>query len=183
MWEIVKRYPLILDVIERAARTGGKENTVTLLASHAYEDFTGTKDAPNPIGTALAKTAGVKLIGKQVGDYSTLIADTRLSPAAQACIEGIRNVPGEYAQFLAVFGSGQDKVVEMLQVDLSPTELWTFTTNPDERNARARVKAIKPHWPLAVVIAWLAERYPRGLTAQGLTEIDESLLTTELRAA
>jgi hypothetical protein len=71
----------------------------------------------------------------------------------------------------------------MLQVDLSPTELWTFTTNPDERNARARVKAIKPHWPLAVVIAWLAERYPRGLTAQGLTEIDESLLTTELRAA
>ncbi|HEX5601398.1 MAG TPA: hypothetical protein VFX63_02570, partial [Pyrinomonadaceae bacterium] len=75
-----------------------------------------------------------------------------------------------------VFGSGLDKVVEMLQIDLSPSELWTFTTNPDERNARARVHSLKPTWPMAVVIAWLAERYPRGLTAQGLTEIDESEL-------
>jgi hypothetical protein len=183
MWEVVKHYPLILDVIERAARTGGKENAVTLLASHAYEDFTGSKDVPNPIGVALAKTAGVKLIGKQVGDYTRLIAETGLSPAAHACIEGIKNVPGEHAQFLGVFGSGQDKIVEMLQIDLSPSELWTFTTNPDERNARARVQSIKPMWPMAVVIAWLAERYPRGLTAQGLTDIDESELTNELRVA
>jgi hypothetical protein len=176
MWEVVKHYPLILNVIERAARTGGKENAVTLLASHAYEDFTGSRDVPNPIGIALAKTAGVKLIGKQVGDYKRLIEDTGLSPAAQGCIEGIKNVPGEHAQFLGVFGSGQDKIVEMLQIDLSPSELWTFTTNPDERNARARVQSLKPTWPMAVVIAWLAERYPRGLTAHGLTEIDESEL-------
>jgi len=176
MWEVVKHYPLILNVIERAARTGGKENAVTLLASHAYEDFTGSRDVPNPIGVALAKTAGVKLIGKQVGDYKRLIEETGLSPAANACIEGIKNVPGEHAQFLGVFGSGQDKIVEMLQIDLSPSELWTFTTNPDERNARARVQTLKPTWPMAVVIAWLAERYPRGLTAHGLTEIDESEL-------
>lgn len=182
MWEVVKHYPLILNVIERAARTGGKENAVTLLASHAYEDFTGSRDVPNPIGIALAKTTGVKLIGKQVGDYKRLIEDTGLSPAAQACIEGIKNVPGEHAQFLGVFGSGQDKIVEMLQIDLSPSELWTFTTNPDERNARARVQSLKPTWPMAVVIAWLAERYPRGLTAQGLIEIDESELT-EARVA
>jgi len=38
-------------------------------------------------------------------------------------------------------------------------------------------------WPMAVVIAWLAEHYPRGLTAQGLTDIDESELTNELRVA
>ena len=183
MWEIVKRYPLILDVIERAARTGGKENAVTLLASHAYEDFTGNADAPNPIGVALAKTAGVKLIGKQVGDYSRLIKETGLAPAAQACIEGIKNVPGEHAQFLGVFGAGQDNVVEMLQVDLSPSELWTFTTNPDERNARARVASLKPDWPMAVIIAWLAQNYPRGLTAQGLTNIDEALLLADVIAA
>jgi len=176
MWEIVRRYPLILDVIERAARTGGKENAVTLLASHAYEDFTGTSEVPNPIGVALAKTAGVKLIGKQVGDYARLIKETGLAPNAEACIAGIKNVPGEHAQFLAVFGAGQDNVVEMVQVDLSPAELWTFTTNPDERNARARVASFKPEWPMAVCVAWLAEQYPRGLTAQGLTDIDESLL-------
>ena len=108
-----------------------------------------------------------------------LIEETGLSPAAQSCIEGIKNVPGEHAQFLGVFGSGQDKIVEMLQVDLSPSELWTFTTNPDERNARARVQSLQPTWPMAVVIAWLAERYPRGLTAHGLTEIDESELTSK----
>jgi len=183
MWEVVKHYPLILNVIERAARTGGKENAVTLLASHAYEDFTGTKDAPNPIGIALAKTAGVKLIGKQVGDYSKLINESRLSPAAHAGIEGIKNVPGQHAQFLAIIGSGQDKITEMLQVDLSPSELWTFTSNPDERNARARVQNLQPNWPIAAVIAWLAERYPRGLTAVGLSDIDETELMTGVRAA
>ena len=66
----------------------------------------------------------------------------------------------------------------MLQVDLSPSELWTFTSNPDERNARARVQNLRPSWPMAGAIAWLAERYPRGLTAVGLDEIDETELTT-----
>lgn len=32
--------------------------------------FGGTAATPNPIGVALAKTSGVKLNGKQVGDYS-----------------------------------------------------------------------------------------------------------------
>ena len=178
VWEIVRRYPRILHVIERAARTGGKDNTVTMLASHAYEDFTGSAENPNPIGISLAKTSGVKLIGKQVGDYSRLAKDTRLSTSAQRCIEGIRNVPGEHAQFLAIFGAGQDCTIEMLQVDLSPVELWTYTTNPDERNARARVAALKPEWPMTVVVAYLAQQYPRGLTAAALTEIDESLLET-----
>lgn len=184
MWEIVRRYPRILEVIERAARTGGKENAVTLLASHAYEDFTGTAETPNPIGISLAKTAGVKLIGKQSGDYSRLIKDASLAPSAQACIHGIKNVPGEFAQFLGIFGAGQDQVIEMLQVDLSPTELWTFTTNPDERNARARVASLKPDWPMAVTVGALATYYPRGLTAQSLTDIDESLfVATETAVA
>jgi hypothetical protein len=183
VWEIVRRYPRILQVIERAARTGGKENTVTMLASHAYEDFIGNPQHPNPIGLSLANTAGVKIIGKQVGDYSQLIKDARLSDSAHHGIEGIRNVPGEHAQFLAVFGAGQDATIEMLQIDLSPTELWTFTTNPDERNARARVASIKPDWPMSVVVAYLAQHYPRGLTAVSLTEIDESLLDAASVAA
>jgi hypothetical protein len=54
--------------------------------------------------------------------------------------------------------------------------LWTFTTNPYERNARARVSALRPDWSLADVIEWLAAVYPRGLAAQGLIEVDESIL-------
>jgi hypothetical protein len=166
--KIVERYPAILRVIKKGARMGAKENVVTMLASHGYEDFQDIHD--------LTKTAGVKIIGKQIGGYAKLVADAGLPEGASAAINAIRNVPGSHAQFVAVFGAGDDKVVEMIQVDLSPMELWTFTTNPDERNARARVMALRPDWPLATGIAWLAENYPHGLTAEKLVEIDEGLL-------
>ena len=99
-----------------------------------------------------------------------------MSENAAAAISAIHNIAGEYAQYVLALGSGQDQVVEMIQLDLSPPELWTFTTNPYERNARARVSALRPDWSLADVIEWLAAVYPRGLAAQRLIEIDESLL-------
>ncbi len=168
VWKIREKYPRILDVIKRGARTGGKENVVTILATQAYEDLSTLPD--------IAKTAGVKLIGKQIGDYTKLIEDSGLSLRATAAIGVIHNVPGSHAQFLLALGSGEDKIVEMVQCDLSPTELWTFTTNPDERNARARVQSLRPDWSLAQVIAWLADHYPQGLTGAGLVSIDESQL-------
>src|SRR5262249_31723483 len=62
VWKIKEKYRRILDVVKRGARTGGKENVVTILAAQAYEDLSTLPD--------IAKTAGVKLIGKQIGDYS-----------------------------------------------------------------------------------------------------------------
>ena len=147
---------------------GGKENVVTILATQAYEDLSSLPD--------IAKTAGVKIIGKQVGDYTTLVEDSGLAPQAAAAISVINNIAGSHAQFLLVLGSGEDKIVQMVQCDLSPVELWTFTTNPDERNARARVQTLKPDWPLVQVIAWLAANYPLGLTGAGIVKIDESPL-------
>jgi hypothetical protein len=168
VWKIKEKYPRILDVIKRGARTGGKENVATILATQAYEDLSGLPD--------IAKTAGVKFIGKQIGDYSKLVEDLGLSLQAAAAISVIHNAPGSHAQFLLSLGSGEDKIVQMIQCDLSPTELWTFTTNPDERNARARVQSLKPGWSLAEVIAWLAQYYPQGLTGVGLVSVDETLL-------
>ncbi|HEX9003246.1 MAG TPA: hypothetical protein VGB07_25285, partial [Blastocatellia bacterium] len=168
VWKIREKYPRILDVIKRGARTGGKENVVTMLATQAYEDLSSLPD--------IAKTAGVRIIGKQIGDYTRLVEDCGLSLQAAAAISVIHNVPGSHAQFLLVVGSGEDKIVQMVQCDLSPTELWTFTTNPDERNARARVQTLRPEWSLAQVIAWLAASYPQGLTGAGLVMIDERLL-------
>jgi hypothetical protein len=168
VWKIKEKYPRILEVIKRGARTGGKENVVTILATQAYEDLSTLPD--------IAKTAGVKLIGKQIGDYSALIADSGLSLQAAAAVSVIHNIPGFHAQFLLTLGSGEDKIVEMIQCDLSPTELWTFTTNPDERNARARVHSRRTDWSLAQVISWLALHYPQGLTGAGLVAIEESLL-------
>jgi hypothetical protein len=75
-----------------------------------------------------------------------------------------------------VIGSGPDQVVEVVQHELSPLMLWTLTTNADERNARNHVLAHHPDWNDMQVHAWLAQHYPRGLTAVGLREIDETLL-------
>jgi hypothetical protein len=171
VWKIRDKYPRILDVIRRGARQGRKENVVTLLATQAYEDFEQLHD--------VTKNAGVKIIGKQIGDYSRLVADAGLSENAAAAVSAIRNVAGEYAQYVIAIGSGADQIVEMIQVDLSPAELWTFTTNPNERNARARVSALRPEWSLAEVIEWLAVVCPRGLAAAGLVEIDERLLDSQ----
>ena len=168
VWKIAAQYPEILRVIKKGARMGRKEAVVTMLATHAYEDFTGIHD--------ITKTAGIKIIGKQIGDCSRLIADAGLSDNAAAAVSAIKNIAGEYAQYVLVLGSGHDQIVEMIQVDLAPVELWTYTTNPYERNARARVSTIMPTWRLSDVIAWLATYYPRGLASAGLVEIDESLL-------
>lgn len=168
VWKIAAQYPEILRVIKKGARMGRKEGVVTMLATHAYQDFAGIHD--------VTKTAGVKIIGKQIGDFSQLVSDTGLSENAAAAITAIRDVAGEYAQYVFALGSGQDQVLEMIQIDLSPAELWTFTTNPSERNARARVRALRPLWSLSECISWLAENYPRGLAAARLVEIDESFL-------
>src|SRR5215467_7668403 len=150
---------------------GRKENVVTMLASQGYQDFQHVHD--------LTKTAGVKLIGKQIGEYEKLVQDAGLTQGAVAAVNAIRNLPGSHAQFLLVLGAGDDKITEVVQVDLSPMELWTFTSNPDERNARARVARLRTEWTLAESIAWLAEQYPRGLTAEKLVAIDESLLSEQ----
>src|SRR5215813_7109120 len=168
VWKIVQYYPGIMRVIQKGARMGRKEAVVTMLATHAYEDFTEIHD--------ITKTAGIKVIGKQIGNCSKLIADAELSENAAAAISAIHNTAGEYAQYILALGSGHDQIVEMIQLDLSPSELWTFTTNPYERNARARVSALRPNWPLVDCIGWLASVYPRGLAARGLIEIDETIL-------
>ncbi|MCI0389664.1 MAG: hypothetical protein MOB07_13005 [Acidobacteria bacterium] len=168
VWKIRDKYPRILDVIRRGARQGRKENVVTLLATQAYEDFEALYD--------VTRNAGMKIIGKQIGDYARLVSDVGLSENAAAAVSAIRNVAGEYAQYVIALGSGSDQIVEMIQVDLSPAELWTFTTNPNERNARARVSALRPDWSLGDCIEWLAAVYPRGLAAVGIVEIDERLL-------
>lgn len=87
---------------------------MTILATQAYEDLSSLPD--------IAKIARVEIIGKQIGDYSSLVEGCGLSLQA-AAISVIHNVPGSHAQFLLVIGSGKDKIVQTVQCDLSPTEL------------------------------------------------------------
>ncbi len=168
MWEIKEEYPFIFKVLQHAGRKGPKENSITVLATHAFEDIEDV--------ASLSKTGNVLFIGKQLGDYSRVVAHAKLSPNGATAISHIRTAPGRFSQFVMVIGSGPDQVVEMVQHELSPLILWTLTTNADERNARSVVAAYHPEWSEMQIHAWLSQQYPRGLTAVGLREIDESVL-------
>lgn len=165
--EYRQNFPGLIPVLKKGTRHGRKHNVVTVMMTHTYDDFEGMQD--------VTSTAGVKLIGKQTGDLSLLARDAKLSSRTIQAIVALKNVDGQYTQWVLVIGSGDHQQVEVVQNNLSPTLLWTFTTNPDEANARARAAALRPDWPLAEVIAWLALQYPEGLASSGLI-FDESLL-------
>ena len=152
-----------------------------MLMGQAYEHFSGTTDDPNPIGIDLVKNSGVKIIGKQIGNFDHLVRDCELPPETQSAVRSIRNPYGIYTQWVMVIGSGDDKIVEMATVSQSPIERWNSTTDNNERNARAMAEHLMPNHPFTFVLAWLASRYPLGLTAAGLTEIKAEHLE-ELRA-
>lgn len=168
VWKILRDYPAIRNVLAKGALQGRKENLVTLLDTQAYEHLEGLYD--------VTRNCGCWLIGSQSSDFSRLAHDAGLSPRAEEAVRRITNVDGEYTQWVMVIGSGRGQIVETVQCDLAPAELWTFTTNLHERDARARVAYLKPGWSPGDAIAWLAENYPRGLAAEGLIEIDESAL-------
>jgi hypothetical protein len=168
MWEIKDEYPFIFKVLQHAGRKGPKENSITILATHAFEDIEDV--------ASLSKTGNVIFVGKQLGDFSRIVAHAKLAENGAAAISHIKTAPGRFSQFVMVIGTGPDQVVELVQHELSPLMLWTLTTNADERNARSIVSAYQPEWSETQVHAWLAQHYPRGLTAMGLREIDQSLL-------
>jgi hypothetical protein len=168
MWEIKEEYSFIFKVLQHAGRKGPKENSITILATHAFEDIEDV--------ASLSKTGNVLFVGKQLGDFSKVVAHAKLSPNGAEAISHIKTAPGRFSQFVMVIGTGPDQVVEVVQHELSPLMLWTLTTNADERNARAVVASYHPEWSEMQIHGWLAQQYPRGLTAVGLREIDQILL-------
>lgn len=177
MWEYVRNYPKLLWAIDRYARTGGKEGVLTLLAAQAFQHITGTTEAPNPVGHSLMSNVGVKFIGAQQGDYADLVKKFKITDAVVGAIDSIKNMPGHYSEFVGVWGAGSHQQAQKFRVVLnSSLKLWTYTSNPDERNARRRVQHLRPGWHPVQVHMWLAEHYPQGLVGAGLSQIDDALL-------
>ena len=174
MREINRHFPAIQELIAEATVTGRKEGLVTILFSQAYEHFTGTPEQPNITGIDLVKNSGVKMIGKQIGGFERLAQDCELAPETIAAVRGIRNRYGRYTQWVFVIGSGTDKIVQMAEIHLSPVMLWANTNDTNEANARRLVENIRPDLPLDFIVTWLAAKYPRGLTAAGLTSLSEA---------
>ena len=172
--EINKHFPAIQELMAEASVTGRKEGLVTILFSQAYEHFTGTVERPNISGIDLVKNSGVKIIGKQIGGFERLADDCELSKETIAAVRAINNQYGRYTQWLMVVGSGNDKIIEMAEVHASPTMVWANTNDTNEANARRLVESVRPDLPLAFVVSWLAQKYPQGLTAAGLTNLSEA---------
>lgn len=172
--EINRHFPAIQELIAEATVTGRKEGLVTILFSQAYEHFTGTPEQPNMTGIDLVKNSGVKMIGKQIGGFERLADDCELAPETIASVRSIRNQYGRYTQWAFVIGSGVDKIVQMAEIHLSPVMLWANTNDTNEANARRLIENLRPDLPLAFIVTWLAEKYPSGLTAVGLTAISET---------
>ena len=85
MWEIKEEYPFIFKVLQHAGRKGPKENSITILATHAFEDIEDV--------ASLSKTGNVLFIGKQLGDYSKVVAHAKLSPNGAEAIAHIKTAP------------------------------------------------------------------------------------------
>ena len=185
MWEYTRNYPKIVAAIDRYARTGGKEGVLTLLATQSFKDITGTPESPNPIGHSLMSNVGVKFIGAQSGDYADMVKKFKFTDAVVDAIDSIKNQPGHYSEFVGIWGAGAHQQAQKFRVVLnSALKLWTYNSNPDERNARRRVQFLRPTWHPVQVHLWLAEHYPNGLVGAGLTQIDEALiLAANMRAA
>jgi hypothetical protein len=171
--EINKHFPAIQELMAEASVTGRKEGLVTILFSQAYEHFTGTPARPNITGIDLVKNSGVKIIGKQIGGFERLADDCELSKETIAAVRAINNQYGRYTQWVMVLGSGNDKIIEMAEVHASPTMLWANTNDTNEANARRLVESLRPDLPLAIIVSHLAQKYPLGLTAVGLTGLSE----------
>lgn len=174
MREINRHFPAIQELIAEAAVTGRKEGLVTILFSQAYEHFTGTPEQPNITGIDLVKNSGVKMVGKQIGGFERLADDCELAPETISAIRGIRNQYGRFTQWVFVIGSGVDKIVQMSEIHLSPAMLWANTNDTNEANARRLVESLRPDLPLDVIVTWLADKYPQGLTSIGLTSLADA---------
>jgi hypothetical protein len=170
IWRYRKAFPAILDALKIGARTGGKENFITMLGTHGQEDLQELYD--------ITKTAGVRVIGKQSGDFSLLAMEAKLSHEAVLAVKGISNVTGKHRQYVIAFDFEEGQVVEMFQNEMSPALYWIQTNNPRESNAKETVERLMSPagWEYEDVITWLAAMYPRGLARAGVTEIDPSLL-------
>lgn len=167
MQEWAEKYPQILRAVRlNAARQGRKKRTFTLILSQAWKDIEAVAD--------ITATAGVKIIGKQADAdaVDAFVKAAKWTNRAKQAIHSIHNIKGIQSQFVISFGSGNDMQIEMINVELSPVELWTYTTAPVERNALKRVLRRMPGWTTPEAIIYLASKYPRGLIAAGRTEPD-----------
>jgi len=152
---------------EKTTRHGRKKNKVPLLITHSFDDIKDFSGFTSNIGTIF--------VGKQ-DDITSLKKLRKWNDTVEQIILGIDNQKGIAHQFLYATGQGDNQKMTTIQVYLSPISLWTFTTDPPEDEARKILQNAFPHWSWEMVLILLARQYPRGLSFEGKTKIDQNWL-------
>lgn len=152
---------------EKTTRHGRKKNKVPVLITHSFDDIA---DFPG-----FTSNLGSIFVGKQ-DDITSLKELRKWNSSIEQTVLNIDNQKGLAHQFLFATGQGDNQKITTVQVYLSPISLWTFTTDPPEDEARKVVANALPHWQWSQVLIWLARNYPRGLSAEGKTKIDQDRL-------
>lgn len=158
---------------EKTTRHGRKKNKVPLLITHSFNDIIDYPGFTSNIGSLF--------VGKQ-DDISSLKALRKWTDGVERTVYNIDNQKGLAHQFLFATGQGDRQKFTTIQVYLSPTSLWTFTTDPPEDEARKILAAAFPHWNYRQILVCLARRHPRGLAAEGLTKLDQVWLMALIEA-
>jgi hypothetical protein len=166
--KIIAEFPEMILPMKKGARQGGKHNVVTVIGTHNYEDVAPIHD--------LLKNAGTRIIAQLASEFRMMAEDLDFTPAMVDAVKTLAIKPGHFAQYAYLVGNGPGRKFEVLQLNLSPLELWQ-TANPDLINARARVRQLRPHWRFIEVLLFLANRYPTGITAEEVERITEETLT------
>ena len=158
---------------ERTTRHGRKKNKVPILITHSFDDI---KDFPG-----FTSNIGSLFVGKQ-DDIGSLVALRKWNKTVEQTVYNIDNRKGVAHQFVYVTGQGETQKITTIQVYLSPTSLWTFTTDPPEDAARKSLAHALPHWSWAQILVALARQYPRGLSFEGKAKPDADWLWETARA-
>lgn len=159
--KIAREFREMIPAIERGARQGGKENVVTMLASHEWGDFSGLP--------GVTSNAGTCYVALQNDSLDALAAARELTPAMVAGIRSLTTVPGKYAE-IAVHIRGTDEIFEILVHRLDPVNFWIRTSNPVDRNVRERTRRLLPHLSELELAERLASIWPNGVGSAGLEE-------------
>lgn len=152
---------------EKTTRHGRKKNKVPILITHSFDDI---KDFPG-----FTSNMGTIFVGKQ-DDITSLKTLRKWNETVEQTVLNIDNHKGLAHQFLYATGQGDNQKMATIQVYLSPISLWTFTTDPPEDEARKLLANALPHWSWEMVLLTLARQYPRGLSFEGRTRIDNEWL-------
>lgn len=152
--------PLILSMFENDIREGRKDNIEVTLASQLLEDFT-------PTMVNLATSIWIMGVGQKSADEAAEVF--KLGPETAAVFDRIGKPTSAGASMLCIFETRSGRYVHELVLTLSPTELWAYNTNAEDREIR---DALYGRLGAAAARFVLARAYPSG---SAMEEIERRL--------